>query len=177
MGTRSRIGLALGPDQIVSVYCHYDGYIQGNGRELVEHFNTKEKVEDLINGGDMSSLYTTHMWESAPLKQIIMKKDDDGKEYREVKYMTDEKNQWVYSPVKESPAPLYYSERGEDAPPTMGDFDDFLSGNSGEEWCYLFTPGSGWQAWKLGWGDTNTAEYDFVTEAPLTADLRRIVTV
>jgi hypothetical protein len=177
MGTRSRIGLALGPDQIVSVYCHYDGYIQGNGRELVEHFNTKELVEDLINGGDMSSLYTTHMWESAPLKQIIMKKDDDGKEYKEVKYMTDDKNQWVYSPVKESPAPLYYSERGEDAPPKMGDFDDFLSGNSGEEWCYLFTPGSGWQAWKLGWGDTNTAEYDFVTEAPLTANLNRIVTV
>ena len=172
MGTRSRIGLALGPDQIVSVYCHYDGYMQGNGRDLVKHFNTKEKVEELINGGDMSSLYTINMWESAPLKQVIMNGDE-----REVKYMTDDKNQWIYSPVKAEPAPLYYSERGEDAPPKMTTFDEFLSGDSGEEWCYLFTPGDGWQAWKLGWGDTNTQEYDFLTEQPLTADLRRIVTV
>ena len=170
MGTRSRIGLALGPDQIVSVYCHYDGYIQGNGRELVEHFNTKSAVEELINGGDMSSLYTTHTWESAPLKQVIMNGDQ-----REVKYIEDE-NGWVYSPVKSEPGPLYYSERGEDAPPKMGDFDDFLSGNSGEEWCYLFTPGTGWQCWKLGWGDTNTQEYDFITEEPLKIGQGALVT-
>ena len=173
MGTRSRIGLALGPDQIVSVYCHYDGYIEHNGRKLVEHYNTKELVEGLINGGDMSSLYTINMWDSAPLKQTIHHADGT----KTVDYMRDADDNWVYSPVKATPSPMYYSERGEDCPPKMGDFDDFLSGNCGEEWCYLFTPGDGWQAWKLGWGDTNTAEYDFVTEAPLTADLARIVTV
>ena len=171
MGTRSRIGLALGPDQIVSVYCHYDGYIQHNGRQLVEHYNTKELVEELINGGDMGQLHTTHMWESAPLKQVIMHGDK-----REVKYQEDSKGNWIYSPVKAEPAPLYYSERGEDAPPKMGDFDDFLSGNSGEEWCYLFAPGSGWQCWKLGWGDTNTAEYDFITEEPLKFGQGALVT-
>ena len=171
MGTRSRIGLALGPDQIVSVYCHYDGYIQHNGRKLVEHFNTKELVEELINGGDMSSLYTTSMWDSAPLKQVIMNGDE-----REVKYMTDDDGNWVYSPVKASPSPMYYSERGEDCPPKMCDFDEFLSGDCGEEWCYLFTPGDGWQAWKLGWGDTNTAEYDFITEEPLKAGQGALVT-
>ena len=172
MGTRSRIGLALGPDQIVSVYCHYDGYIQHNGRKLVEHYNTKSAVEELINGGDMSLLHSIHMWESAPLKQVIM----DG-DQREVKYLTDENNQWIYSPVKAEPSPMYYSERGEDAPPKMTTFDEFLSDDCGEEWCYLFTPGTGWQCWKLGWGETNTQEYDFITEEPLTADLRRIVTV
>ena len=171
MGTRSRIGLALGPDQIISVYCHWDGYIQHNGRKLVEHFNTKSAVEELINGGDMSSLHTTHMWESAPLKQIVMHGDR-----REVIYMTDENDQWVYSPVKAEPAPQYYSERGEDTPPKLTTFDEFLSEDCGEEWCYLFTPGSGWQCWKLGWGDTNTQEYDFITEEPLTCGQGALVT-
>ena len=164
MGTRSRIGLALGPDQIISVYCHYDGYIAGVGRDLMNNYTTCESVKELINGGDMSSLHTIHMWESAPLKQIIIKKDDNGKEYKEVKYMTDDENQWIYSPVKESPAPMYYSERGEDCPPTLSTFDKFLKGDSGEEYCYLFTPGDGWQCWKLGWGDTNTIEMDLEKE-------------
>ena len=176
MGTRSRIGLALGPDQIVSVYCHYDGYIQHNGRKLVEHYNTKELVEDLINGGDMSSLHSTHMWESAPLKQVIHKVDDDGDAYKEVKYMTDDDGNWVYSPVKATPAPLYYSERGEMTSPKLTTFDEFLSGDCGEEWCYLFTPGTGWQCWKLGWGDTNTQEHDFITEEPLKIGQGALVT-
>ena len=158
MGTRSRIGIELPDHSVVSVYCHYDGYVEGNGRELVEHFNTKEKVQELINGGDMSSLYTTHMWESAPLKQIIMKKDDDGKEYREVKYMTDDKNQWIYSPVKESPAPLYYSERGEDAPPKMTTFDEFLSGDCGEEYAYMYDLNGTWKAYKLPCYDSKVVE-------------------
>ena len=172
MGTRSRIGLALGPDQIVSVYCHYDGYIQNNGRKLVEHYNTKSAVEELINGGDMSALWTIHTWDSAPLKQVIM----DG-DRREVKYLTDENNQWIYSPVKAEPGPQYYSERGEDVPPKMTTFDEFLSDDCGEEWCYLFTPGTGWQCWKLGWGDTNTQEYDFITEEPLKIGQGALVTV
>lgn len=163
MGTRSRIGLALGPDQIISAYCHYDGYIQGNGRQLLEHFNTKELVEQLIDGGDMSSLYTIHMWESAPLKQIIHHADGSST----TDYMRDSDDNWVYSPVKAEPSPQYYSERGEDVPPKMTTFDEFLSDDCGEEWSYLFTPGTGWQCWKLGWGETNTQEYDLVTEEPL----------
>ena len=173
MGTRSHIGLALGPDQIVSVYCHYDGYIQHNGRKLVEHYNTKSAVEKLINGGDMSSLHTTHMWESAPLKQIIY--HADGRQTTD--YMRDADQNWVYSPVKSEPSPMYYSERGEDVPPKMSNFDDFLSDKCNEEWCYLFTPGEGWQCWKLGWGDENTLEYDFVTEEPLRIGYGSLVTV
>ena len=167
MGTRSRIGLDLGPDQIISVYCHFDGYIQGNGRDLLKHYNTKEQVENLINGGDMSSLHTTHMWESQMVKRVIVKKDDDGETYKEVVYLKDDNQQYMYSPVKEYAEPLYYSERGEDAPPKLSTFDDFLSDDCGEEWCYLFTPGDGWQCWKLGWGDESTSEYDMITESPL----------
>tara|TARA_B100001094_G_C17946453_1_gene678263 strand:+ start:195 stop:716 length:522 start_codon:yes stop_codon:yes gene_type:complete len=163
MGTRSRIGLALGPDQIVSAYCHYDGYIQHNGRKLVEHFNTKELVEKLIDGGDMSSMYTTHTWETRPFRQVIIAEDGT----QSVDYPRDSDGNWIYSPLKAEPSPQYYSERGENVPPKMSTFDEFLSDDSGEEWCYLFTPGTGWQCWKLGWGETNTQEYDLVTEEPL----------
>lgn len=172
MGTRSRIGLALGPDQIVSVYCHYDGYIQHNGRKLVEHYNTESAVEELIDGGDMSSLHSTHMWESAPMKQILH--HADGRQTTD--YVRDADQNWVYSPAKAEPSPLYYSERGEDAPPKMSTFDEFLSDDCGEEWCYLFTPGTGWQCWKLGWGETNTQEYDFITEEPLKCGQCALVT-
>ena len=75
MGTRSRIGLRIAPDQIISVYCHYDGYIQNNGRILKEHYKTKEAVQELIDGGGMSSLRTTQTWDSAPLKRQIIKAD------------------------------------------------------------------------------------------------------
>ena len=171
MGTRSRIGIALGLNKIVSVYCHYDGYVEHNGRKLLEFYNTADAVHDLINGGDMSSLHSTHMWESAPLKQTIHHADGT----KTVEYMRDADDNWVYSPVKAEPSPLYYSERGEDAPPKLTTFDEFLSGDCGEEWCYLFTPGSGWQCWKLGWGDTNTQEYDIVAEKPTIDELMMLL--
>jgi hypothetical protein len=54
MGTRSRIGLQLADGSILSVYCHYDGYVSFNGVKLVEHFNSYELAAELIDGGDMS---------------------------------------------------------------------------------------------------------------------------
>ena len=160
MGTRSRIGLVLDTDHIVSVYCHYDGYIQHNGRKLVELYNTQEWVETLIDGGDMSCLDTIMTWESAPLKQVIIR--EDGTQC--VDYPRDNDGNWIYSPVKSESSPQYYSERGEDAPPQFTSFDEFISGKNGEEWCYLYTPNQGWQCWKLGWGETNTQEYNLTTE-------------
>ena len=53
MATRSRIGIQLKDDSILSVYCHYDGYPEFNGRVLREHYNTSEKVADLIDGGNI----------------------------------------------------------------------------------------------------------------------------
>ena len=44
MATRSRIGLKLKGDNILSVYHHWDGYPQWLGVTLNEKFNTKDKV-------------------------------------------------------------------------------------------------------------------------------------
>ena len=54
MGTRSRIAIKDG-DTFKSVYCHWDGYIEYNGRMLHEHYG-RFKAEALIGLGDISSL-------------------------------------------------------------------------------------------------------------------------
>jgi len=57
MSTRSRIGIELSDGSILSAYHHYDGYESWLGRILKTHYNTKEKVAELIDGGDMSSCW------------------------------------------------------------------------------------------------------------------------
>ena len=58
MATRSRIGIELQDGSILSAYHHYDGYPSWLGRILKTHYNSKEKVAELIDGGDMSSAWT-----------------------------------------------------------------------------------------------------------------------
>ena len=54
MATRSRIGIQLADESVLSVYHHWDGYPEWLGRILKTHYNTKEKAAELIDGGDMS---------------------------------------------------------------------------------------------------------------------------
>jgi hypothetical protein len=39
MGTRSRIGVMHG-DNVKSVYCHWDGYLEHNGEILLKHYDS-----------------------------------------------------------------------------------------------------------------------------------------
>ena len=64
MSTRSRIGLELSDGSILSAYHHWDGYPEWLGRILNTHYNTKEKVAELIDGGDMSSCWSDACWET-----------------------------------------------------------------------------------------------------------------
>ena len=56
MSTRSYITMKTGDDTYRGVYCHYDGYLEYNGRMLLEHYNTQERVERLLSLGCISSL-------------------------------------------------------------------------------------------------------------------------
>ena len=40
----------------MAIYCHYDGYVSDVGKHLYNHYKTKQKVLDLISGGNMSSI-------------------------------------------------------------------------------------------------------------------------
>ena len=64
MATRSRIGIQLSDESVLSVYHHWDGYPEWLGRILKTHYNTRDKVAELIDGGDMSSCWTEDRWNS-----------------------------------------------------------------------------------------------------------------
>ena len=111
MSTSGRLGIELADESILSVYCHFDNYPEFNGVKLVEHFNTREKVSSLIDGGDISSLWTNldcnneTLPETGPLyyssrgedcpPRLDANKYDylaDGEEYA---YIYTLNNQWV----------------------------------------------------------------------------------
>mgnify|MGYP000465703795 FL=1 len=69
MSTRSRIGIQLADDSILSVYCHYDGYPEFNGVKLIENFKSYEKAAELIDGGDISCLWTNAGWNNETLPE------------------------------------------------------------------------------------------------------------
>jgi hypothetical protein len=54
MGTRSRIAVMHG-EVCKSVYCHWNGYLDFNGRILLEHYDSS-KANQLVALGDLSSL-------------------------------------------------------------------------------------------------------------------------
>jgi hypothetical protein len=70
MATRSRIGIQLPDNSILSVYCHWDGFPEFNGVKLKEHFNSYEKASELIDGGDISALWTNAGWNNETLSKV-----------------------------------------------------------------------------------------------------------
>jgi hypothetical protein len=56
MATRSRIGYVDENNNIISVYCHWDGYPSHNGIKWVNHYKHHSKVSDLVWKGSISSL-------------------------------------------------------------------------------------------------------------------------
>jgi hypothetical protein len=55
MGTRSTIAVKHG-DRIKAVYCHWDGYVEGVGATLLEHYQASPKANNLVALGNISSL-------------------------------------------------------------------------------------------------------------------------
>lgn len=64
MSTRSRIGVIRGIAEqgghqaviVESIYCHFDGYPEGVGQTLIDHWTDPKKVNRLIALGDLSAL-------------------------------------------------------------------------------------------------------------------------
>ena len=53
MSTNARIGIKLEDGTILSAYHHWDGYPEWLGVTLKTQYNKKEKVRELIDGGNM----------------------------------------------------------------------------------------------------------------------------
>lgn len=56
MATRSLIGMELEDGSVECIYCHFDGYLDHNGRILINSYTSPEKVSELISLGGISSL-------------------------------------------------------------------------------------------------------------------------
>ena len=56
MSTNSSISIQNPDSTITSIYCHWDGHIESNGKMLFEHYNTVERINDLMCLGDLSIL-------------------------------------------------------------------------------------------------------------------------
>ena len=124
MATRSRIGIELQDGSILSVYHHWDGYPSWLGRILNTHYNTKEKVSELIDGGDMSTCWTKDRWTGRQIAPYVME-NIEAAEY----------------------GPQYYAQRGENFPPRLHkDMEEFFS--MGEEYSYIFRNGQ-WFAYDM----------------------------
>ena len=80
MSTNARIGLKLQDGSILSAYHHWDGYPEWLGVTLKEQYNTREKIAELIDGGNMSSCYSDNVYDYE--KQAFVKRDPQPEYYR-----------------------------------------------------------------------------------------------
>jgi hypothetical protein len=102
MATRSRIGIQLADESVLSVYHHWDGYPEWLGRILRTHYNSKELATELIDGGDMSTCwsedkapeYYSQRGEDCPpvLDASLEEYLSDGEEYA---YLYTLEGEWV----------------------------------------------------------------------------------
>lgn len=55
MATRS--GIAISHNGLIkAIYCHWDGYLENNGRILNQYYQDTDKINKLVALGDLSSL-------------------------------------------------------------------------------------------------------------------------
>ena len=59
MATRSTIGVLNGDNSVTSIYCHWDGYPEGVGATLHEHYTETETIANLMALGDLAALGDT----------------------------------------------------------------------------------------------------------------------
>lgn len=128
MATRSAIGVVLATGQIQAIYCHWDGYPEGVGRTLVNHYTNPIKIDGLINLGDLSVL-GSEIGEKHPFDQRF----DDS----------DPRANWCRA---------YGRDRGEEETNSkpFANREEFVSmmERSGCEYFYLWTNG----AWHVSEG-------------------------
>jgi len=57
MSTNSTITVQVSSNEFLTVYCHWDGYLDGVGATLKKHYRTLKDVLELVKLGDVSALY------------------------------------------------------------------------------------------------------------------------
>lgn len=74
MATRSFISVRDSNGSVRGVYCHWDGYPEGVGATLNEHYTALPQVEELLSLGSLSALGPT------PTKNTVAYHRDRGED-------------------------------------------------------------------------------------------------
>ena len=129
MGTRSTIALEFADGTVEQVYCHWDGYLEHNGKILAEHYSDPFKLRDLIDLGGLSSLRPTigtkHKFSSFDLTTKI--------------------EQRIHEETTKDMCTFYTRDRGEDLRVNkFVDFQDYLAHHQYEEYEYILRKDGNW---------------------------------
>jgi hypothetical protein len=117
MATRSTIAMEQPDGRVMQIYCHWDGYLDHNGRILQEHYRDRAKVLALMLLGDISSLRP----------EIGQAHDFDGE-------------------IKEPWCTAYGRDRGEadTSARVFQNFEDYRENHQYEEFEYVFRTDDQW---------------------------------
>lgn len=128
MATRSTIALEFADGTVQQVYCHWDGYLDNNGRILSEHYSDPFKLRDLIDLGDISSL-----GENIGSKHPFSPFGDGDKEAHE-------------AAVNAGATTFYGRDRGETGieAKKFKDFEDYKANFVHEEYAYILRTDGNW---------------------------------
>jgi hypothetical protein len=118
MATRSTIALEYADGTIGQVYCHWDGYLDNNGKILLKHYQDPFKLRKLMDLGDLSSL-----------------RPDVG-----VQHSFDDRE------ASEDQCTFYGRDRGESGTEakTFKDFADYAENHQYEEYEYILRTDGIW---------------------------------
>ena len=130
MGTRSTIALEFADGTVQQVYCHWDGYLEHNGKILRDHYINPFILRDLIDLGAVSSLAPT-----VGTKHDFSRLDSQ---------MPAEKYDLLYGNM----TTFYARDRGEDlVKHSYKDFVDYVKNAQREEYNYILRNVDGQATW------------------------------
>jgi len=128
MATRSTIALEFADGTVEQVYCHWDGYLEHNGKILAEHYSDPFKLRDLIDLGGLSSL-----------------RRDIGEKHAFSQFDLPKEEVEAFVKRTENMCTFYARDRGEKlSAHKFVDFQDYLAHHSYEEYEYILRRDGNW---------------------------------
>lgn len=116
MGTRSNIFIENVNGTFTGIYCHWDGYLDYNGVVLYQAYRTPEKLQKLIDLGDISSLGAETI--PSPLVEKFGFDYQSNPEYRALSKEEQERLRQEARTDNEQDLPIYttayHRDRGEE---------------------------------------------------------------
>ena len=136
MGTRSTIALEFADGTVEQVYCHWDGYLEHNGKILQEHYSDPFKLRDLIDMGDISSL-GKEIGEQHPFSPAYNETDAAKKAAVQAAYDAAREADWTTFYARDR------SEEGVSAEKFIN-FAEYSDNHQYEEYAYILRTDGKW---------------------------------